>query len=108
MQKQLEPIIEQMSKELGVPYDVCVDAYMSQWKFIKEKLRTFELKGMSIEQFRETKKNFNLPSIGKLCVTEKKFKGTLKAFEYIKKRREQNVQDKEDSSHVQHGDNNDE
>ena len=103
MQKQLEPIIRKMSEELGVPFDICVQAYMSQWHFILEKVNSIDLRNMSVEEFRRTKKNFNIPSIGKLCVTEKKFEGTLKKYEVIKQRLHKDVQDKEDTPDVQRG-----
>lgn len=97
-----------MSEELGVPYEVCKDAYMSQWHFILEKLGTFNMKSMTLEEFQQTKRNFNLPSIGKFCVSERKFLSTLKVYDYIKKRREelrqvktnQDVQNQEDTSNV--------
>lgn len=108
MQKQLEPIIEKMSKELDVPYDVCVQAYMSQWHFISEKINSMTIKDMTLEEFQKTKRNFNIPSIGKLCITEKKFQNIQRKFEYLRQKRNKNVQNQEDSSHVQHGDNNDE
>lgn len=108
MQKHLEPIIDELSKELGIPYQVCADAYMSQWQFIYEKLNSFEIKDMSPEEFSALKRNFNLTSIGKLCVTERRFQGVKKKYEILREKREQNVQDKEDSSDVQYGDNHDE
>lgn len=97
-----------MSKELGVPYDVCVDAYMSQWHFIHEKLKEIPLKEMTLEQFRDTKHNFNLTSIGKLYVTEDMFNKILARYEVINKKKIQNVQDQEDTPDVQHGGDNDE
>lgn len=108
MQKQLEPIINKMSKELGVPYDICVQAYMSQWHFILEKINALDIKGMTIEEFRAAKKNFNLPSIGKLCITEKRFIAVNKQYEYLRKRRNQNVQNQEGAPNVQSGGDNEE
>lgn len=107
MQKQLEPIIRKMSEDLGVPYDVCVQAYMSQWHFILETLGSIDMKSMTVEELKHTKRNFNIPSIGKLCVTEKRFNGVKKRYEIIKQKRLEHVQNQEDTSHVQHGDNND-
>ena len=86
-----------MSKELGVPYEVCYQAYMSQWHFIHEKLKEIPMKTMTMEEFRATKHNFNLTSIGKLYVTERMFEKILARYEIInRKKQEQNVQDKED------------
>lgn len=96
-----------MSKELGVPYDVCADAYMSQWHFIHKKLNEFSLKEMTLEQFKQTKHNFNLTSIGKLYVTEDMFKKIFARYQIINQKKTQNVQNQEDTPDVQHGDNHD-
>lgn len=85
MQPYLEEIINQVSKELGVPYAVCCKAYMSQWFFIEEKVKQHNYKDLTLEEFRQIRPNFNLPSLGKLCVTEERFEGVLKAIEYRKR-----------------------
>lgn len=81
----LEEIINQVSKELGIPYEVCSKAYMSQWFFIEEKVKQHNYKDLTLEEFKQIRPNFNLPSLGKLCVTEERFEGVLKAIEYRKK-----------------------
>ena len=103
MQKQLEPIIRKMSEELGVPFDVCVQAYMSQWHFILEKVNSMEMKEMTLEELTQTKRNFNLPSIGKLCVTERRFLNVQKKLEIIRQKRQENVQNQEGQADVQSG-----
>lgn len=107
MQKQLEDIIGKMSEELGVPYDVCADAYMSQWHFILQKINSFSIKDMTPEEFEAHKHNFNIPSIGKFCITRKKYDAIKRKTEYYKTHI-QNVQNQKDTPDVQHGDNHDE
>lgn len=108
IQKLLEPIINEMSKELGVPYEVCWQAYMSQWHYIHDKLKTLNLKGMTMEEFQRTKHNFNLPSIGKLYVTDKMFEKIQERYKIINAKKQHNVQDKEDLPNVQQGNHDDE
>lgn len=81
----LEEILNQVSKELDVPYEVCCKAYMSQWFFIEEKVKQHNYKDLTLEKFRQIRPNFNLPSLGKLFVTEEKFEKVLKALEYKRK-----------------------
>lgn len=107
MQKYLEPILNKMSKELGIPYKVCVDAYMAQWDFIQEKVKTFDFRNMTPEEFDSLRVNFNLPSIGKLCVTRERFDNLHRQLEYYRTHIK-NVQNHENPSDVQRRDNDDE
>ena len=108
MQPYLENIINDVSKKLDIPYDVCCRIYMSMWHFIEDKVKEHHYKDMTLEEFTQIRPNFNLPSLGKLCVTQDRFKGVMKSFEMKrlageqKRLREanQDVQDKEDSSEV--------
>lgn len=99
MQHQLEKILSEVSEELGVPYEVCCKAYMAQWSFIYEKIGEHSLYNMSLDEFRQIRPNFNIPSIGKLCVTEERFINMKKFYEMLKNRKK-DVQDKEDKSDV--------
>lgn len=75
---------------------------MSQWFFIEEKVNQHNYKDLTLEEFRQIRPNFNLPSLGKLCVTEERFEGVLKAIEYKKKaaqrKREQQIEITEDTT----------
>lgn len=55
---------------------------MSQWFFIEEKVKQYNYKDLTLEQFKQIRPNFNLPSLGKLYVTEERFENILKALEY--------------------------
>ena len=95
-QNLLEPIISKLSEELGIPYNVCWQAYMSQWHFIHEKMKELHLKEMTMEEFKATKHNFNLTSIGKLYVTDRMFEKIQERYRIINAKKQQDVQDKED------------
>lgn len=72
---------------------------MAQWSFIYEKIGEHSLHNMSLDEFRQIRPNFNIPSIGKLCVTEERFINIKKFYEIVKNRKK-DVQDKEDKSDV--------
>lgn len=94
----LEQIINQVSQELNVPFDVCCKAYMSQWQFILDKVKQYDYKDLTPEEFKKIRPNFNIPSLGKLCVTQERFENCIKAIEYKRnilkqKEAEKDVQD---------------
>lgn len=99
MQAELEKIIREVADELGIPQDIAIKAYMTQWDFILDKITSLPLKDIeSVEEFRTLRPNFNLPSFGKLYVTESKFLRQKKVQRGIQKlieerKQEQNVQD---------------
>ena len=96
-----------MSQTLGVPYKVCADAYMSQWRFIFDKIQSFEIKHMTPEEFEATRTNFNIPSLGKFGVTKTRYENVVRKFEYYRTHIK-NVQNHENPSDVQRRDNDDE
>lgn len=102
MQQHLEEILNEASKELGLPYDQCKEAYMSQWRFIREKISELPLKDIEEDKFCELRPNFNLPSFGKLYVTEEYFRNTRNKFNLIRelRKRKQDVQDKETETDI--------
>lgn len=94
----LNEMIRQVANELGLPYDVCYKAYMSSWKFILTKVQDLPLgPDLSIEDFKKLRVNFNMPSLGKLNITEDSFKRKIRRLEIIKELKEaKNVQGNED------------
>lgn len=46
----------------------------SMYEFIRSKVQEPNFPEMSIEELQKTKKNFNIPALGKLYVSEGKFK----------------------------------
>lgn len=86
-------IFKQVSEELNLPLEVIKLAYKSQWEFIRESIKILPLKqNLSEEEFNKLRTNFNVPSIGKLSCTYKRYQGVKKQFKVIKEL--QNVQNK--------------
>ena len=85
-------IILDVSRNLDISPDVIEKVYKAYWLFIKETIQALPLKdNLSEEEFSTLKTNFNVPSLGKLCVTWNRFVGCKKRYELIKKLRS-NVQ----------------
>lgn len=85
-------IINRVSQEISIPPEVVDTAYKSYWKFIKQTVQSLPLKdNISEEDFIKLRTNFNIPSLGKLCVTWDRLVGCKNRFKIIKKLRE-NVQ----------------
>ena len=83
---QLSEAIEQVSKELNLPYEVVNLAYKSYWKFIRETIKKLPLKNkLSKKEFEKLRTNFNIPSIGKLNCTYDRYKALEKQQIYLKK-----------------------
>lgn len=60
-------IIQKVSNELNIPYEVVNSAYSSYWKFIRETIQALPLKeDLTKEEFLKLRTNFNVPSLGKL------------------------------------------
>ncbi len=94
----LEDIIHQVANEMELPYDVCYKAYMASWKFILTKVQALPVnEDMTLEEFKKLRVNFNMPSLGKLNITEDAFLRRNKRIKIIKEFREKkHVQSKED------------
>ena len=105
----LEQIIQQVAGEMGLPYDVCHKAYMSAWKFVNDKAQELPMDhNMSLEEFKRLRPNFNMPSLGKLYISEENFERTKKRFLCIEKfkKEHRNAESNQDSSvHGPHRDN---
>lgn len=85
--------IQHVSIELGLPLEVVKRAYESYWKFIRETIQALPLKeDLSEGEFSKLRTNFNIPSLGKLCLTWKRYEGKKKQYKRFKEL--QNVQDK--------------
>ena len=85
-------IILDVSRNLDISPNVIEKVYKAYWSFIKETIQALPLKdNLSEEEFSTLKTNFNVPSLGKLCVTWNRFVGCKKRYELIKKLRS-NVQ----------------
>lgn len=78
-------IVGKVSKELNLPKEVVDKTYKAYWLFIKNHIQSLPLKeNLNEEDFAKLKTNFNIPSLGKLCVTWNRLVGCKKRFELIK------------------------
>ena len=78
-------IIDKVSQELGIPFEVVNVAYKSYWKFIKQTIQSLPLKdNLNEEEFAKLRTNFNIPSLGKLTCTFDRMMGVKKRFKYIR------------------------
>lgn len=85
-------IIGKVSEELNLPKEVVDKTYKAFWLFINQSIQSLPLKdNINEEDFAKLRTNFNIPSLGKLCVTWDRLMGCKKRFKIIKKLRE-NVQ----------------
>lgn len=82
-------IINEVSKELNLPYRVVDKVYKSYWKFIRDTIQGLNLKDdITEEEFQRLKTNFNIPSLGKLSCTYERIKRVKERYKYIKNLRE--------------------
>lgn len=95
---KLDAAIKKVSEELGIPEEVCHRAYMYAWKFIYEHAETPVLSiDTPIEEFKQARMNFNMPSLGKLYITEDKFNKVNRKFLYAQElRKKKHAEDKKD------------
>lgn len=91
--------IQHVSIELGLPVEVVRRAYESYWKFIRSTIQSLPLKeDLSEEEFNGLRTNFNIPSIGKLSCTYRRYTGVKKQFKMCKEL--YNVQNKSDKADI--------
>lgn len=82
-------IIGKVSEELDLPKEVVNKTYRAYWLFIKQHIQSLPLKeNINEEDFAKLRTSFNIPSLGKLCVTWDRLMGCKKRFEFIKHIRE--------------------
>ena len=87
-------IIGKVSEELNLHKEVVGKTYKSYCLFINKSIKSLPLKeDISEEEFSRLRTNFNIPSLGKLCVTWNRLVGCKKRFNLIKQIREKNVKD---------------
>lgn len=88
-------IIDKVSEELNLPKELVDRTYRAYWLSIKQYVQSLPLKeDINEEDFIKLRTSFNIPSLGKLCITWDRLVGCKKRFEIIKKIREKkNVED---------------
>jgi hypothetical protein len=94
----LEEIITQVSKETGIPRRIVDRTYRAYWRAIREYITSLPLKEeLTDEEFLKLKPNVNIPSLGKLNVTLKRYKRVKSTYNKIKEIK--NLKDKEDAAY---------
>lgn len=84
-----EDIINKVSGDVGLSPDIVNKTYKAFWKYIRDYIQTLPLKdNLTEEDFSKIRTNFNIPSLGKLTCTYKRYSGVKQKFKYIKKLRE--------------------
>ena len=82
-------IINKVSGDINLPPDTVDKIYKAYWRYIRDTIQTLSLKdNLSEEEFSKLKSNFNIPSLGKLTCTYKRYLGVKERFNHIKKLRE--------------------
>ena len=63
-------IVNQVSKELNLPFNIIDKTYKAYWLFIKKTIQQLPLKeDITEKEFNNIQTNFNIPSLGKLSCT---------------------------------------
>ena len=80
-------IIGKVSEELNLPKEVVDKTYKAFWLFINKSIQSLPLKeDISEEEFSRLRTNFNIPRLGKLCVTWNRLVGCTKSFNLKKQK----------------------
>lgn len=66
-------ILSEIKEDEGVPIKEQEKIIEAPFQFARDILRELDIKDMSLEEFRNTKKNFNIPGFGKLYAKEEIF-----------------------------------
>lgn len=95
---QYREIIAKVSGDIGLSETMVDKIYKAYWRAVKEHIESLPLKKeLTDEEFLSLQPNVNIPSIGKLYITLKRYRNKKKQYEYILKYKNQdNVKDKED------------
>lgn len=85
-----EEIIADVSVKLDLPKGLVDKTYKAYWKAIKEHIASLPLKeDLTDEEFMKLQPNVNIPSIGKLYVTQNRYKGVKNKYNRL-------IKDKQD------------
>lgn len=83
----MEAVISKLTEELKIPPEVITRTYKAYWLFIRETIQSLPLKeNLKEEEFSRLKTNFNVPNLGKLSCTYKRYQGVKKKQEIVRRR----------------------
>ena len=78
-------IVDKVSKDIGLPSDRVDKIYKAFWNYIRSSVQNLPLKEeLTEEEFSALRTNFNIPSLGKLCLSYKDYLGSKAKLNYIK------------------------
>ena len=78
-------IISSVSHDLGLSESFVSKVYRAFWRAVREHIESLPLmEDLSDEQFMALQPNVNIPSIGKLHVTLRRYQGVKKHYNYYK------------------------
>lgn len=84
-------IIQKVSNDIGIPSEIVDKVYKSFWLYIKNSVWELPLKKELTEtEFLSLRTNFNIPSLGKLCVSYDRYNGVKERYKHIKALRKRN------------------
>lgn len=79
-------IIHKVAKDNNLSIELVDKTYKAFWLFIKETIKKLPLKeDLTEEEFNKLRTNFNIPSIGKLSCTYRRYLGVKEKFKHIQK-----------------------
>lgn len=84
-----DDIVTKVSEELGIPKGIVDRTYRAYWKAVKEHIASLPLKeDLTDKEFMKLQPNVNIPSIGKLYVTQDRYKGVKNKYNRLIKNRQ--------------------
>lgn len=84
-----QEIISKVSGDLNISPDIVDKAYKAFWLYIRDSIQSLPLKDdLTEEEFGNLRPNFNVPSLGKITCTYRRYVGVKDKFNHIKKLRE--------------------
>lgn len=80
----MNDIIKQLSKQLCLPESVIRNTYLAYWTFIRDTIESMKFpQGITEEQFNNMRTSFNIPNIGKLYCSYKRYKNIYNRKKFI-------------------------
>lgn len=79
-------IISKVSEELGLSRELVENTYKAYWNFIRNTIEKLPLKTELTQlEYKNLRPNINIPSLGKLICTYKRYIGIRNRFNIINK-----------------------
>jgi len=69
--KIITSIFEQVAEEFNIPEETVEDIFTSQFEFARSIIESYNFRELTMEEFKNTKKNFFFPKLFKLYASDK-------------------------------------